>query len=137
MLRLGILEKDFFDSFMNDFAQPAKARFVEKTMKTDLKELEDKYELFVDVPGVKRKNISVELKDGYLSVTAKVEEEELKENEKYVHRERYCGTCNRKVFVGHELNKEDIKAKFENGVLKVSIPKKEEKRKEDNLINID
>lgn len=140
MLRPSIFERDFLDSFMNDFAQPARARFIERTMKTDIKELEKEYELSIELPGYKKEDIKMELKEGYLNISAKteVEKENVEENGKYVHKERYSGSCNRKYFVGHDIEQQDIKAKFSDGILKVVIPKKEEKKlEEEKYIKID
>ena len=140
MLRPSIFEWDFLDSIMNDFAQPARARFIERTMKTDIKELEKEYELSIELPGYKKEDIKMELKEGYLNISAKteVEKENVEENGKFVHKERYSGSCNRKYFVGHDIEQQDIKAKFSDGILKVVIPKKEEKKsEEEKYIKID
>ena len=100
-------------------------------MKTDIKENEGSYELDIDLPGFKKDEITAELKDGYLTITGttKKETDDQSKKGKYVRRERYYGSCSRSFYVGKAVEKEDIKAKFEDGVLKISVPKKEEKPK--------
>lgn len=138
MLNTNLLEKDFFDSFMNDFAQPAKMRFVDKNMKTDIKEHESEYELLIELPGYKKEDIQIELKEGYLVVTAKFEKKEYNVKEKYIHKERCLGTCIRKYGVGTDISQEEISAKYNDGILSIIIPKKEKEiKKENNYINID
>ena len=97
-------------------------------MKTDIKEGSDKYTIEMDLPGYEKENINLELKDGYLEVSAKVEKEENKEeNEKFVHKERFYGHCSRNFYVGEQIKEEDIKAEFKNGILKIIVPKKDAK----------
>lgn len=98
-------------------------------MKTDIKESEEGFTVEMDLPGFCREDISAELKDGYLTVTAtakKAEENTSDKKEKYVQKERFHATCNRSFYVGDNMKQEDIKAKFENGVLTLQVPKKEE-----------
>jgi HSP20 family molecular chaperone IbpA len=108
-------------------------------MKTDVKEFDDRYEMGLDLPGYKKEDISAELKDGYLTVNASHEESSDEKNEdgKYIRRERYSGKCTRSFYVGEGVTEEDIKAKFEDGVLKLDIPKKEAKLPEKKLIAIE
>ena len=96
-------------------------------MKTDIKDMGESYELMIDIPGVKKEDVSAELKDGFLVVTASKndEKDEKGENGKYIRRERFYGHCSRSFYVGDAVTQEEIKAKFENGILKLSIPKKE------------
>ena len=98
-------------------------------MKTDVKETDNSYELDMDMPGFEKEDIRAELKNGYLTVSASSHKNnDEKDNDgKYIRRERYSGSCSRSFYVGEDVKQEDIKAKFENGILKVSIPKKEEK----------
>ena len=100
-------------------------------MKTDVKETEGSFELDIDMPGYKKEDVKAELKDGYLTITGTTKKETGDQDKKgkYVRRERYCGSCSRSFYVGKAVEKEDIKAKFEDGVLKISVPKKEEKPK--------
>ena len=98
-------------------------------MRTDVKESDTGYELDIDLPGYKKENVKAELKNGYLTIQAKTSQnnDQKDENGKYIRRERYYGTCSRSFYVGEEIRQEDIKARFEDGILRVSVPKKEEK----------
>ena len=136
MLVPSIFGEDLFDSFFEDFARPTRnvARYnapAANVMRTDVKETETGYELDVDLPGYKKENVQAELKDGCLTVAAKTEQnkDEKDENGKYIRRERYSGTCSRSFYVGEDIEQTDIKAKFEDGILKLSVPKKEAKPK--------
>ena len=120
-------EFDLFNDFFggDDFF----TRRESAIMKTDIKEKKDKYIIEMDLPGYEKENINLELKDGYLNVSAKVEKEEnSEENEKFVHKERFYGHCSRSFYVGEQITEEDIHAEFKNGTLKVSVPKKDEER---------
>ena len=136
MLVPSIFGEDLFDSFFEDFARPTRnvARYnapAANVMRTDVKETDTGYELDVDLPGYKKENVQVELKDGCLTVTAKTAQskDEKDENGRYIRRERYSGTCSRAFYVGEDIEQNDIKAKFEDGILKLSVPKKEAKPK--------
>ena len=96
-------------------------------MKTDVREHEDRYEVDVDLPGFKKDEIKLELQNGYLTVAAAkgVDKEEKDKKGKLIRQERYSGSMQRSFFVGKAVTEEDIKAKFEDGVLKLDIPKKE------------
>ena len=120
-------EFDLFGDFFggDDFF----SRRESSIMKTDIKEKKDKYVIEIDLPGYEKENINLELKDGYLEVTAKVEKtENNEENERFVHKERFYGHCSRSFYVGEQITEEDIHAEFKNGILRVSIPKEEEKK---------
>ena len=103
-------------------------------MKTDVKDAGDHYELEMEMPGVEKENIKAELKDGYLTVSAETntKKDEKAEDGKYIRRERYSGSCSRSFYVGDAVTEEDIKAKFENGTLKMLVPKKEEQKAVEN-----
>ena len=117
---------DLFDDFFRDDFFNKKEN---NLMKTDIKEKKDKYIIEMDLPGYEKQNINLSLKDGYLSVTAKVENEKNEEDdEKFVRRERFFGECSRSFYVGEGLTEEDIQAEFKNGILKIDVPKKEEKK---------
>ena len=98
-------------------------------MSTDVKESEDGYELHIELPGYKKEDVKAELRDGNLTISAvkNTEKEQKDENGKYIHRERFYGNCSRSFYVGDAVKEEDIKAKFEDGILKVFVPKKEAK----------
>ena len=98
-------------------------------MKTAIKETEGGYELDMDLPGYTKEDVKAELKKGYLVIHASKEkkDDEKGEDGKYIRRERYYGSCSRSFYVGKDVTEEDIKAKFDNGILKITVPKKEEK----------
>ena len=98
-------------------------------MNADIKENDNDYELTMNLPGVKKEDVTAELKDGYLTIhaTSNQNKDEKDEDGKYIRRERYSGSCNRSFYVGDAVTEEDIKANFENGTLKMVIPKKEAK----------
>ncbi len=137
MLYPSIFNKNLFDDFM-DFDFPAFEEFgdVDKklygkhashVMKTDVKEHDDKFEVAIDLPGFKKDEIQLELQNGYLSISASkgVDKEEKDKKGKLIRQERYSGAMQRSFYVGKGITEEDIKAKFEDGVLKLDIPKKE------------
>ncbi len=108
-------------------------------MKTDVREQEKTYELDVDLPGFRKEDIELELDGGYLTITAKKNESKDEKDGKgqYLRRERYTGTCSRSFYVGDALKPEDVSAKFENGILCVSVPKAaEQKEPEKKLITV-
>ena len=130
MLMQSIFSRDFMDDLF-DMPQRTytKSYSANGLMKTDIKESEEGFTVEMDLPGFCREDISAELKDGYLTVTAtakKAEENTSDKKEKYVQKERFHATCNRSFYVGDNMKQEDIKAKFENGVLTLQVPKKEE-----------
>ena len=102
----------------------------EHIMRTDVKEHDDKYEVDIELPGFKKEDVKAELKDGYLTITAlkEVNNEQKNENGKYVRRERYTGNMSRSFYVGDKVTQEEIRAKFEDGILKLQIPKKDPKK---------
>ena len=132
MLMSSILGENLFDEFFEDFARPAKRPVkyqVPSVMRTDVKENNTGYELHIDLPGYKKEDVNAELKDGYLTISAKTntKNDQKDENGKYIRRERYYGSCSRSFFVGENLEQSDIKAKFEDGILKIAVPKKDPK----------
>ena len=96
-------------------------------MKTDIKEMENGYEVTMNLPGVKKEDVKAELKDGCLTISASSNsnKDEKDEEGRYIRRERYSGSCSRSFYVGDAVTEADIKAKFENGTLTMMIPKKE------------
>ena len=98
-----------------------------RVMKTDIREHDTGYELDVDLPGFKKDEINVELENGYLTISAAkgLDKDEQDKKGKYIRRERYAGAMQRSFYVGDEVTQEDIKAKFEDGILRLSIPKKD------------
>lgn len=124
-------EFDLFDEMFGE--DPFFGRMESKIMKTDIKEKGDKYIIDVDLPGYDKENIDLEIEDGYLKVSAKIDKDidESNEEEKYIHKERYYGECSRSFYIGKNIKEEDIKAAFKNGILTLTIPKEEPKRLEE------
>lgn len=111
-----------------------------ESMKTDVKEVDDGYELDIDLPGFQKDDIKARLTDGYLTITAsKGENKEEKDKDgRYIRRERYSGSMSRSFYVGSAVKEEDIRAKFENGILKLSVPKnKKTEIEQNNYISIE
>lgn len=122
----------FTDNFVNDFFNGAFDRTPSlfhtsgsSLMSADVKEFKDHYELELELPGYKKEDVTASLKEGYLTIEGKREEstDDKDEQGHYIRRERYVGTLTRSFYVGEDVKHEDIKAKFENGVLSVSVPK--------------
>ena len=146
MLMPSIFGEDMFDDFMRDFPffdENAGNKIEKKLygghaknmMKTDIKEQEDGYELEMDLPGFTKDEITAELKDGYLTISASKgldKDEQEKETGKYIRRERYAGACQRSFYVGEDITEQDIKAEFKHGILKLFVPKKEAQPKVEN-----
>ncbi len=122
------LVDDFFDDF-NFFrpARPAVRTERTKLMRTDIRETDTGYELDVELPGYKKEDLNLELTNGYLNISAEknTSKEEKDKNGRVVRQERYTGSMKRSFYVGEEITEEDIKAKFEDGILKLQVPKKE------------
>ena len=146
MLMPSIFGEDMFDDFMRDFPffdenagnkieKKLYGRHAKNMMKTDIKEQEDGYELEMDLPGFTKDEITAELKDGYLTISASKgldKDEQEKDTGKYIRRERYAGACQRSFYVGEDITEQDIKAEFKHGILKLFVPKKEAQPKVEN-----
>ena len=98
-------------------------------MQTDVKDMDDHYEIIMNLPGIKKEEVQAELKDGYLTITASsnTNKDEKDSEGRYIRRERRSGSCSRSFYVGDQVTQDEIKAKFENGTLTMTVPKKEEK----------
>ena len=134
MLMPSMFGENLFDDFwrMNVLTTDYRQN-ISDMMKTDVKETEQGYELDISLPGYKKEDIRAELKDGYLTIQANTSRSEDNTDEKtgtYIRRERYYGSCSRRFYVGEEVKQEDIKARFEDGVLKLAVPKEEPKKQE-------
>lgn len=132
MLVPSIFEDNFVDSFFDDmFRFPFDTVQKSKVpgMNVDVKEFDDKYLMDLELPGYAKEDIQADLKDGYLTISANHTEDHEEKNGdgKFIRRERYYGQCQRSFFVGKEVTEEDIKANYKDGILKLSIPKKEVK----------
>ena len=137
MLMPSIFGEDLFEDlfdlpFYDDRKVEKKlyGRHAKNLMKTDIKEMDNGYELIIDLPGFKKDEIKVSLDNGYLSIAAAKgldQDEQEKDTGKYIRRERYAGSCERSFYVGEDITEEDIKGEFKHGILKLFVPKKEAK----------
>ena len=117
---------DPFDSFFSNLPQP---QATPTLMRTDIKEDEASYEIVIDLPGFQKENVAAELKDGILKISAKTSTENEEKTGTFLRRERFTGQCSRQFYVGEDVEEADIKAKFENGLLQIAVPKKVEQPK--------
>lgn len=108
-------------------------KHAQNIMKTDIKEADTAYEMDIDLPGFKKEDVTAKLENGYLTISAAkgVSKDEKNDEGVYIRRERYSGQCSRTFYVGDAVKQEDIKAKFEDGILKVTIPKVEPQKLEE------
>ena len=136
MLMPSIFGESLFDEM---FGFPTEREYYQKQkdaaaqsgmMRTDIREVNGNYELDIDLPGYKKEDMKLQLKDGYLTIQAsRTENKDTKDQEgKYVRRERYMGHCSRTFFIGKSIRHEDIHAKYEDGILKLTFPKEETKK---------
>ena len=124
-----IPRRNDFDLLSEMFRDPFFDEGESRVMKTDIKEKKDKYIIDIDLPGYEKDNIKIEVEDGYLTVHATIDSnKEEKDEGKFVRKERYMGSCSRSFYVGDDVKEEDIKATFRNGILKLEVPKVEEKK---------
>ena len=137
MLRPSIFGESLFDDWMDDFPlgkefektmfpakDPLYGKHAKNMMKTDVRETDDAYEVDIDLPGFKKDEIQVHLENGYLTVSAEKHADKQAGKGKYLRQERYSGTVSRTFYVGDALKPDDVKAKYEDGVLVVSLSKK-------------
>ena len=134
----SIFGENLFDDFFGDpFGMmmphghdPLYGKHAKNLMKTDVRETEGSYELDVDLPGFKKDEVSVELKDGYLTIQAAkgLDKDQQDKKGKYIRQERYAGACSRSFYVGEDVEPDEVSAKFEDGILTISVPKMEKKQ---------
>jgi HSP20 family molecular chaperone IbpA len=156
MLMTGLFGEDLFNDWMSfpfhtaaDAARRSPARENFRALRTDIRETEDYYEMETDLPGYRKDEVSVKLDKGYLTIRAGKNESEKAENEgagseeteaepkvepagRYIRRERFTGTMSRTFYIGETVQQEDIRARFDNGVLTLRIPKKPHKEVEEH-----
>ncbi len=145
MLMPGFFGESLFDELMdfpwerehytantdNNRKNTAPAKNEKNLMRTDIRELEGSYELDMDLPGFKKEEIRIKLEKGYLMVSAAKTVDRDNENKgSYLRRERYVGSCSRSFYVGEEVRQDEIRARYENGILRLSIPKKDRRQVE-------
>ena len=136
MLMPSIFGENLFDDDWMDFPferefwgrkNPLYGKNAKNLMKTDIREHEEGYELDIDLPGFKKDEITIDLDNGYLTISAAkgLDKDEQDKKGKYIRKERYAGAVQRSFYVGDAVTEEDVKAKFEDGILRLSIPKKD------------
>jgi HSP20 family protein len=126
---------DVFDDVFNDNFyrhNPLYGRREQNVMKTDVRETPNSYEVDVDLPGFKKDEVNVQLENGYLTISAgkQLSKDEKDKKGNYIRQERYEGSCSRSFYVGDDVKKEEITAKLEDGILRLSFPKKSQKEVE-------
>ncbi len=145
MLMPSIFGENLFNDDWMDFGFPEidKALYGKHAghvMKTDVKETDAGYEVDIDLPGFKKDEISAKLENGYLTISAAkgLDKDEQDKNGKYIRKERYAGSMSRSFYVGDGVTQDDIKAKYEDGILRLVVPKKDNKAVEaDRYISIE
>ena len=134
----SILGENLFAEFFDDdfpmmpmrsIRNPLYGKNAKNLMKTDVRETDNTYELDIDLPGFKKDEVQLDLKDGYLTISAAkgLDKDQEDKKGKYIRQERYAGACSRSFFVGEEIEPRDVSAKFEDGILRVSLPKRVKK----------
>ena len=141
MLMPSIFGENLFDDFFTGFPfyddrdmqnveKKLYGKRADRVMKTDIKELDDGYELEIDLPGFTKDEVKASLENGYLTISAAKgldKDEKEKKTGRYIRQERYAGACSRSFYVGDAVKQEDIKGEFKHGILKMFVPKKEAK----------
>ena len=131
----AIFGENLFDEMFDDMMRPMHSmekalygKHARAIMKTDVRETENTYEVDIDLPGFKKDEIDVDLKDGYLTISASkgLDKDQKDKEGKYIRQERYAGAMSRSFYVG-DIQPEQISAKYEDGILKISLPKQEKK----------
>ena len=133
MLMPSIFGENLFDDWMDfsfpDIDKALYGKHAKNEMKTDVRETEDGYELDIDLPGFKKDEVTAQLDNGYLTIQASkgLDKEQKDKKGKYIRKERYAGSMSRSFYVGDAITEEDVHAKYEDGILILSVPKKEAK----------
>lgn len=137
-----VFHEDLFDRFFGDPFEmmprgghdPLYGKHAKGLMKTDVRETDTTYELDIDLPGFKKDEVQVDLVDGTLTIQAAkgLDKDERDKDGRYIRRERYAGACSRSFYVGEGVRPADVTAKFEDGILRISLPKAEEKKLPEN-----
>ena len=134
----SIFGENLFDEFFDDdfpmipmrsIRNPLYGKNAKNLMKTDVRETDNTYELDIDLPGFKKDEVQLDLKDGYLTISAAkgLDKDQEDKKGKYIRQERYAGACSRSFFVGEGIEPQDVSAKVEDGILRVSLPKQGKK----------
>ena len=129
----NLFNDDWMDFSFPDIDKELYGKHAKNLMKTDVKEKDGNYEVAIDLPGFKKDEITAELKDGYLTISAAkgLDKDEKDKEGKYIRRERYAGNLSRSFYIGEGVKQEDIKAAFKNGILSITVPKEDKTAKEE------
>ena len=133
MLMPSIFGENLFDDWMDfsfpDIEKALYGKHTQNVMKTDVKETNQGYEVDIDLPGFKKEDVNAKLENGYLTIQASkgLNRDEKDKEGKYIRRERYSGSMSRSFYIGEGVKQEDIHARFEDGILKLMIPKVDKK----------
>lgn len=136
MMLPGIFRENLFDEWMGNafsnfmnYDKELYGKHSKNMMKTDVKETDNAYQVAVELPGFDRDEITAELQDGYLTITASksLDKDDKDEDGRYIRRERFAGAMQRSFYVGTAVQQEDIRARYESGVLKLEVPKRDAK----------
>ena len=136
----AIFGENLFDEMFDNRVRPMHSmekalygKHARAIMKTDVRETDNSYEVDIDLPGFKKDEVNVQLEDGYLTVSAaKGLDKDEKKKGRYIRQERYAGQCSRSFYVGESVKPKDVHAKFEDGILKLSLPKAEQPKLPDH-----
>ena len=137
MLMPSIFGESLFDDWFDDIDRQMQhmdrrlyGRNAKREMKTDVREKEDGYEIDMDLPGFKKDQVELSLENGYLTVTANkgFDKDEKDKQGRMIRQERYAGSMQRSFYVGDNMTEEDVKARFEDGVLHLNLPKKDARK---------
>ena len=134
----SIFSENLFDDFFNSAMFPKAehelyGKHAKNLMNTDVREVENGYEIDMNLPGFKKDEVEIQLQDGCLTVSAaKGLDKDEKKKGRYIRQERYAGQCSRSFYVGESVQPKDVHAKFEDGILKLSLPKAEQPKLPDH-----
>ena len=117
------------DSLLEDYRKTS-------IMNTDIIEKENGYELQIDLPGVKKEDIKIEMNKNLINISVSISKSSDEENKKYIRKERFTGEIKRSFNIGEDIDEDNINASFENCILYLNLPKKEENDSNKKFIEI-
>ena len=117
------------DSLLEDYRKTS-------IMNTDIIEKENGYELQIDLPGVKKEDIKIEMNKNLINISVSISKSSDEENKKYIRKEGFTGEIKRSFNIGEDIDEDNINASFENGILYLNLPKKEENDSNKKFIEI-
>ncbi len=117
---------DFYNMIDSFFGEPWFTRYGRDTFKVDVQQKDNEYLIEAELPGVSREEVDIDMADGNLQISVRREEKVNEEGKNYIHRERRYSSMSRTVYLADGAS-EGIRAKLDNGVLKVSVPRQKQK----------